>query len=54
MFNVSTRKVGRVRLVRIGRLCIAFGLLNIRPASRRNPVWLSVDGTRLRLPEIAA
>ncbi|MCO5730096.1 hypothetical protein [Rhizobium sp. SSA_523] len=50
----ATRKIGRVRLVCIGRLCLAFGVIGRRPHTRRQPVWLSADGVCLRLPEIAA
>lgn len=54
----ATKQVGRVRLIRIGRLCLAIGILreptpDYLVPSRKVPVWLDGAGVRIHLPEIA-
>lgn len=54
MLTLSTRKVGRVRLVRIGPFAFAFCILSSRASSAWPPTWIAADGARLNLPEIVS
>lgn len=54
MFNISTRKVGGIRFVKLGRLCVAFSLArDFRPMkdlTPRHPVRLRTNGARVFIP----
>lgn len=58
MFNVSTRKVGGIRFLKIGRLTFAFCISRtyrpMKDVTPRKPVHLQVKGVRVRMLERAA
>ena len=58
MFNVSTRKVGGIRFLKIGRLTFAFCVSRayrpMKDVTPRKPVRARVEGVRVQVREIAA
>lgn len=58
MFNVSTRKVGGIRFLKIGRLTFAFCLSRayrpMKDVTPRKPVRARIEGVHLHVMERAA